>query len=96
MYIGNNWNDGFPIQNDMYRCTRNQWNDGFPIQNDLKQRDASLPMLSNFNLEYTVRKVQENWGLKLKETHQLPVYAHDNLLGENINTLKKNILDICI
>jgi hypothetical protein len=30
-------------------------------------------------------------GLKLKETHQLLAYGHDvNLLGDNIDTLKKN------
>jgi hypothetical protein len=29
-------------------------------------------------------------GLKLNERHQLPVYANVNLLGGNINTIKKN------
>jgi hypothetical protein len=32
--------------------------DAFPIQNDLKQGDALLPLLFNFDLEYTIRKVQ--------------------------------------
>jgi hypothetical protein len=32
----------------------------FPIQNGLKQGDALSPLLLNFALEYTIRKVQEN------------------------------------
>jgi hypothetical protein len=31
--------------------------DNFPIQNDLKQGDDLSPLLSNFALEYAIRKV---------------------------------------
>jgi hypothetical protein len=50
-------------------------------------------MLSNFALEYSIRKFQENQvGLKINGTHRLLVYADDvNLLGDNIDTIKKNI-----
>jgi hypothetical protein len=63
----------------------------FTIQNGLKQGDALWPLLFDFALEYVIRKVQEN-QVKLKwiGTHQLLPYADDvNLLGDNIDTIKK-------
>jgi hypothetical protein len=54
----------------------------FPIQNGLKQGHTLSRRLFNFVLEYAIRKVQEN---------QLLAYADDvNLLGDNIDSIKKN------
>jgi hypothetical protein len=73
-------------------CIGKHLSDSFPIQNGLKQGDAQSPLLSNFALEYAVKKVQQNQvGLKINGTHQLLAYAYDvNLLGNNIDTINKN------
>jgi hypothetical protein len=62
-----------------------------PIQNGLKQGDALSPLLFNISLQYAIRKVQVNQaGLKLYGTRQLLVYTDGvNLLGDNIDTIKK-------
>jgi hypothetical protein len=72
-------------------CIGKHLSDSFPIQNGLKQGDALSPLLFNPALEYAIRKVQENQaGLKLNWTHLL-AYADDvNLLGDSIDTIKKN------
>jgi hypothetical protein len=56
-----------------------------------------LPLLFNFALKYAIRKVKENQvGLKLNGT-QLLVYADDvNLLGDNIDNMKKNTQSLIV
>jgi hypothetical protein len=68
------------------------YSDGFPIKNGLKEGVALSPLLFNFVLEYAIRTIQKNEvGLKLNGTHQLMAYADNvNLLGDNIETIKKN------
>jgi hypothetical protein len=69
--------------------------DKFSIQNNLKQGDVLSPLLFNFSVDYTIWKSQETWEeLEVNVTHQLLVCADDvNILGENVNTIKKSTED---
>jgi hypothetical protein len=63
--------------------------DAFPIQNGLKQGDTLSLLLSNFALEYAMRKKTEE-RMELNGTHQILFCADDvNLLGGNINITNK-------
>jgi hypothetical protein len=63
----------------------------FPIRNGLKQGDALPPLLFNFALEYSTRRVHIiQDGLKLNGTRQLLVYAdYINMLGGSVYAIKK-------
>ena len=65
--------------------------DMFPIRNDLKG-DSLSPLLFNFALQYTIKRVQVNQdGLKLNNTYQLLVYAdYVNILGGSVPIIQKN------
>jgi hypothetical protein len=80
--------------NEMYSkaCISKHLSD---TQNYLKQGDVLSPLLLNFALEYAIRKTHKSQvGLKLNEAHQLLAYADDvNLLGDNIDTIKKTNFD---
>jgi len=58
----------------------------------VKQGDGLSPLLFNFALECTIRRVQVNQdGLKLNGTHQLLVYVDNvNMVGGSIHTVNEN------
>jgi HJR/Mrr/RecB family endonuclease len=54
-----------------------------------KKGDVLLPLLLNLTLGSVVRKLQENQEeMELIGTHQALVYADDNVVSENRNTIK--------
>jgi hypothetical protein len=55
------------------------------------KQDALSPLLFNFALKYTIRRVQvKQDGLKLNGTRQFLVYADDvNILSGSICTIQK-------
>ena len=66
--------------------------DMFTIKNGFKLEDVLSPLIFNFALEYSIRRVNVNQeGLKVNGTHQLLVCAdHLNVLGRSIHIIKKN------
>jgi hypothetical protein len=64
----------------------------FSIRNILKQGGVLSPLLFNFAVDYSIRRIQVNQdGLKLNGTHQIPVCADDvNILGASIHAIEKN------
>jgi len=65
----------------------------FPIRNVLKQGDALSPLLFNFALGYSIRRVWVNQnGLQLNGALQLLVCVVSfNILGGSVQTVKVEI-----
>jgi len=64
-------------------CIGINLSDALPIQNCIKQGDVLLPQLLNFDLQYAIRKVQENEeGMGLNGIYQLLIYGDNgSILG---------------
>jgi hypothetical protein len=60
----------------------------FFIQNSIKQ--TLPPQLFNFTLNVVKRAQENKVGREFKGPHHVLIYADDNLLGININVIKKN------
>ena len=69
-----------------------QLSDMFTTKNTLKQGDALQPVVFNFVLEYSIRRIAVNQdSLKLNGTRQLLVYADGvKIMGGSTRNTKKN------
>jgi Reverse transcriptase (RNA-dependent DNA polymerase). len=70
----------------------NYLSSSFSIEDGLKQGDALSPIISNFALEYAIKKKQETrMGLDMNGIHQILTYADDiNLIEDDIRTIERN------